>query len=192
MRDLDLNARSWKRGFSYEDSNGEHVAFKAGDPIGMILRAWVEASMQFSESDRDKIEKHVEIWGQPRAWTDEKISTDLVELLREDWGQALVFCDCLGAQWTERVLLRAWMSNILWAPYAPEVTSTLQEPNTHEHWQLKTEMREVKSELHLGTRDRVVVPGEAGEGESSAKGDQVPEQLGTLRGANLAWRQVRS
>ena len=74
-----------------------------------------------------------EIWGQPRAWTDEKISCDLVAFIREQWGQAIVFADCLGAQWTDAVLLRAWLENIIWAPYAPEVTSTLQEPDTHEH-----------------------------------------------------------
>ena len=46
------------------------------------------------------------------------------------------------------MLLRAWLENIIWAPYAPEVTSTLQECGTHEHSQLKADVREVKSELH--------------------------------------------
>ena len=59
-----------------------------------------------------------------------------------------MFCDCLGSQWTEACLLRAWLSNIIRAPYAPEVTSTLQEPDAHEHWQLKSEIRKVKSEMH--------------------------------------------
>ena len=89
------------------------------------MRAWVEAFLQFEEGERTKILEHLEIWGQPRAWTDEKISCDLIELVAAQWGQSLVFADCLGAQWTEKVLLRAWLSNLIWAPYAPEVTSTL-------------------------------------------------------------------
>ena len=44
--------------------------------------------------------------------------------------------------------MRAWLSSIIWVPYAPEVTSALQEPDTHEHSQLKSQVREVKSELH--------------------------------------------
>ena len=63
------------------------------------------------------------------------------------YGQCVVWADCLGSQWTDKVLLRAWLRNVIWAPYAPEVTSTLQEPDTHEHWQLKSEIRAVKSEL---------------------------------------------
>ena len=148
IRDVNLRDRTWLRDFSYEDSNGEKVEYKAGDPIGRVLRAWVEALMQFEEAERSKIMRHLEIWGQPRAWTDEKISCVVIELIKEEWGQSLVFCDCLGSQWTEACLLRAWLSNIVWAPYAPEVTSTLQEPDTHEHWQLKSEIRAVKSELH--------------------------------------------
>ena len=148
VRDINLDEREWLRDFSYEDSNGEHVTFKQGDPIGRLMSAWVEALMKFEVSEREKVLGNIEIWGQPRAWTDEKISCDLVEFLREQWVQAIVFADCLGAQWTEQVLLRAWLENIIWAPYAPEVTSTLQECDTHEHHQLKAAIRKVKSELH--------------------------------------------
>ena len=148
VRDIHLEERRWLRDFSYEDSNGETVEFKEGDRIGRTMRAWVEALLQFEGHERTKILENIEVWGQPRSWTDEKISIDVVEFIREEWGQCLVFCDCLGSQWTERVLLRAWLENILWAPYAPEVTSTLQEPDTHEHSQMKSEVREVKSELH--------------------------------------------
>ena len=132
----------------HEDSNGELVEFKEGQPIGRLMVSWVEALLKFEEPEREKILGNIEIWGQPRAWTDEKISCDVVEFLREQWGQAIVFADCLGAQWTEKVLLRAWLENIIWAPYAPEVTSTLQECDTHEHNQLKAAVREIKSELH--------------------------------------------
>ncbi len=59
--------------------------------------------------------------GQPRAWTDELIACWSAELIRADWGQALVFADCLASQWTEAVLLKAWLLQLIWAPYAPEV-----------------------------------------------------------------------
>ena len=59
-----------------------------------------------------------------------------------------MFADCLGSQWTETVMLRAWMQDLVYAPLAPDVTSFLQEPDTHEHAQLKAAIREVKSEIH--------------------------------------------
>ena len=68
-----------------------------------------------------------------------------VEFIRREWGQSLVFADCLSSQWTEAVCLRAWMENVIWAPYAPDVTSFLQEPDTHEHSQLKAKIRESPS-----------------------------------------------
>ena len=34
-------------------------------------------------------------------------------------------------------------------PYAPDSTSFLQEPDTHEHAQLKATIRQLKSELHF-------------------------------------------
>ena len=46
------------------------------------------------------------------------------------------------------MLLRAWLENVVWCPYAPDVTPWLQEPDTHEHSQLKSEIRKVKAELH--------------------------------------------
>ena len=76
-------------------------------------------STSSSPKERDEILENLEIWGQPRAWADEKISTDIVDLIAEQFGQSLVFADCLAAQWTEKVLLRAWLRGLLWAPYAP-------------------------------------------------------------------------
>ena len=90
----------------------------------------------------------LEIWGQPRAWTDELIAIWTIEFIKAQHGRALVFADCLAAQWTQASLLRAWLEGIIWAPYAPDVTSWLQEPDTHEHSQLKAIIRQVKSELH--------------------------------------------
>ena len=55
MRDIDLQERRWLRNFSYEDSNGEQVDIKEGDPIGRTMRAWAEALLQFEEPERENI-----------------------------------------------------------------------------------------------------------------------------------------
>ena len=59
-----------------------------------------------------------------------------------------MFADCLSSQWTEAVTLRAWLQQVVYAPMAPDVTSFLQEPDTHEHSQLKATIRQVKGEIH--------------------------------------------
>ena len=127
--------------------------------LGQLMRAWAEALLQFEEPEREKVLGNIEIWGQPRAWTVEKISCDLVQFIREQWGQAIVFADCLGAQWTEAVLLRAWLENIIWAPYAPEVTSALHECGTHEHSQFKSRRPRDQVRATLGPGDGVVERG---------------------------------
>ena len=93
--------------------------------------------------------EHLEIWGQPRAWTDELIASWTIDFIEEQYGQSLCFADCLSSQWSSSVLLRAWLKGIIWAPMAPDVTSFLQEPDTHEHAPLKAVIREVKAELHF-------------------------------------------
>jgi hypothetical protein len=93
--------------------------------------------------------EHFEVWGQPRAWTDELIASWSIDFIHEQFGQSVVFADCLSSQWSPSVTLRAWLKGIIWAPMAPDVTSFLQEPDTHEHSQLKSLIRGVKSELHF-------------------------------------------
>ena len=77
------------------------------------------------------------------------ISCWVAEHISNEFGQSIVQLDCLAAQWSEPVLLQAWLKNLLWCPLAPDVTSYLQEPDTHEHSQLKSIIREVKGELHF-------------------------------------------
>ena len=76
------------------------------------------------------------------------MATWTLEFIREEYGQALAFADCLASQSAEAACLRAWLCNIIWAPYAPDVTSFLQEPDTHEHSQIKAAIRACKAELH--------------------------------------------
>ena len=89
------------------------------------------------------------VWGQPRAWTDELISVWVIEHLAATYGQAIVQVDCLASQWTSAVLLKAWSESLIWCPLAPDSTSYLQEPDTHEHSQLKAIVREEKGKMHF-------------------------------------------
>ena len=178
IRDIDLETRLFKRSVEYKTSTGDEVKYEEGQPVGNLLAGWISGLLEFEPVERERILSHLEIWGQPRAWMDEKVSCDMVDFVddlvglrygvasvhtrfghgptvsetnikvEEEYGQSVVMADCLASQWTEAVLLRAWLRNIMWVPYAPEVTSTLQEPDTHEHSQLKALIRQVKSELH--------------------------------------------
>ena len=138
----------WLRDIEYDRLDGEKQHFKKGEQIGNLLQGWRKALSQFSEAERASVLKHLDVWGQPTAWTDELIASWSVEFIKAQYGQSLVFADCLSSQWTEAVCPRAWLEQVIWAPYAPDVTSYLQEPDTHEHSQLKANIREVKSELH--------------------------------------------
>ena len=150
LSDMDLESGTWLRDVTYETSQGETKKFVKGESVEQLLRGWRGALMKFEEPERNELLRRIEIWGQPRAWTDELIATWMVEFLANECGRpSLVYADCLSSQWTASVLMRAWLENMIWAPYAPEVTSWLQEPDTHEHSQLKALIREVKAELHF-------------------------------------------
>ena len=51
--------------------------------------------------------------------------------------QALIYCDCLGARWSEQSLLEHFANQQVLLPHAPGSTAFMQEPDTHEHAQLK-------------------------------------------------------
>ena len=148
VSDMDLEAGTWARDVTYQRSDGETEHFKAGEPLGALLKGWRSALLEFPEADRARVFEAIDVWGQPRAWTDELIASWTIDFIKEQHGQSLVFADCLSSQWTEAVTLRAWLQNVVYAPMAPDVTSFLQEPDTHEHSQLKATIREVKAEMH--------------------------------------------
>ena len=132
------------RDWSHKCSDGTVKSYTKGTKVGNIMQGW--------RAVRDRSPELLEqfaIWGQPRAWTDELISCWLTEFIEAEYGQAIVQLDCLGAQWSEPVLLEAWSRGLIWCPLAPDTTSYLQEPDTHEHSQFKSIIREVKSELHF-------------------------------------------
>ena len=148
VSDIDLETQTWNKDVEYTTSQNEVRQFKKGEKVGMLMRGWTSALLRMEPEERESTLSRLEIWGQPRAWMDELISVWVVEFIKREHGRALVFADCLSSQWTNAVLLRAWLEGILWAPYAPEVTSWLQEPDTHEHSQLKALIRAVKREMH--------------------------------------------
>ena len=136
----------WRRDVTYKTSDGGTQFFKQGTSAGALLRGWREARAQFEDPS---LLEEIDVWGQPKAWTDEIIASWTVDFVADEYGQSLVFADCLSSQWTPAVCLKAWLRGIIWAPMAPDVTSYLQEPDTHEHNQLKAILRRVKVELHL-------------------------------------------
>ena len=148
VSDMDLESGTWLRDVTYERSDGETELFRAGEPVGALMKGWRQALLEFQPEERAKVFEAIDVWGQPRAWTDELIASWTIDFIKEQHGQSLVFADCLSAQWTEGVTLRAWLKNVVYAPMAPDVTSFLQEPDTHEHSQLKAAIREVKGEIH--------------------------------------------
>ena len=143
----DISAEGkWVRDWSHMCSDGTLKHYKQDHNVGSLMCGWRAARDQ---AERPAWMDEFLVWGQPRAWTDELISSWLVDHIHSEWGQAIVQLDCLGAQWSEPVLLQAWSKNLIWCPLAPDTTSYLQEPDTHEHSQLKSLIREVKSELHF-------------------------------------------
>ena len=85
-------------------------------------------------SDDQDMARTLLVWGQKKAWCDIEICCLLSRAIKERYGpQALIFCDCLGARWSEQSLLEHFQNQQLLAPYAPGSTAILQEPDTHEH-----------------------------------------------------------
>ena len=68
----------------------------------------------------------------------------LAQLLEEVYGQGLVFCDALGSRWGEASVLEHWARNLFMTPYVQGTTTWLQEPDTHEHAQIKTGCKDTR------------------------------------------------
>ena len=132
------------RDVSYWTSEG-WVHFKAGQKT-RLLYGYIEARARCSDP---ALGRELLVWGQPKAWADTQICIWIAELLQRELGQCLVVADCLQARWSEQSLLAHWMHQQILVPYAPDSTSYLQEPDTHEHAQLKAIIKEVKAETRF-------------------------------------------
>ena len=144
LEDIDEQGR-WTRDWHHKCSDGSEKHYTKGEWANNMLAGWRAARDNFER----EWDGEVRVWGQPRAWTDELISTWVIEHIKLEWGQAICQVDCLASQWSKPCLVKAWDEGILWCPLAPDVTSYLQEPDTHEHSQLKAIIREKKTELHF-------------------------------------------
>ena len=98
VSDMDIENGVWLRDVEYPTSEGEIRQFEKGTSTRGLLGGWVQALKQLNEDDQRGTLENLEIWGQPRAWTDELIAVWTVEFIRREHGRALVFADCLGSQ----------------------------------------------------------------------------------------------
>ena len=113
IADMDLETMTWSRDVKYSKSGGSQERCKKGSPVGQVLRGWTSALATMTDDERATVLGEIDIWGQPRAWTDELISTWMFDFIVEEYGQALAFGDCLGSQWTETACPRAWLKHIV-------------------------------------------------------------------------------
>ena len=64
-------------------------AWTGGQQKAVSLAAKLKAA-----EEREKVLENIEIWGQPRAWTDELVVTWVIDRIKSERGQAVVFADC--------------------------------------------------------------------------------------------------
>ena len=152
--------RVWLNRVEYTKADGEKVIFEKGAPTNGLLESWAEVRDTYAD---DSWQKHFEIMGQPRAWTDELISAWILDELKIEYGQALINLDCLSSQWSPAVCFQAWSNQQMMVPLSPDSTSYLQEPDTHEHFPLKAELRESKAQLHHSVEAEAKIQGKDSE-----------------------------
>ena len=68
----------WNRDWGYKCSDGSERVFKEGESAKNLLAGWRKARDEYEH----EWETEVLVWGQPRAWTDELISTWVIEHIK--------------------------------------------------------------------------------------------------------------
>ena len=135
----------WK--FDVEIPTPEGKEFYKKGTYTALLSTYIKHRKNYSDQ---AVARSLLVWGQKKAWCDTEICCLLSRTLKCYYPpQALIFCDCLGARWSEQSLLEHYENLQIMVPYAPGSTAFLQEPDTHEHAQLKATIRECKAELHF-------------------------------------------
>ena len=142
LEDIDSEG-NWVRDVEFESSEGP-IKYTKGESAHNKLGAFVKARSASVDAGYDKT---LRVWGQPNAWANALVCKWLAELFEEVYGQCLVFADALSARWGAPSVLEHWSRNLFLTPYAPGSTYGLQEPDTHQHSQLRAELREKKAEL---------------------------------------------
>ena len=115
---------------SYENAGGTSTLLKNGTSCAGHLGGYRAARDKYMDSSRHDA---WEVMGQPGAWVDKQTAVLLSDHIEEKYGPCLVFCDSLGSRWSEPSTLRHWMNQQMLIPYAPDCTSFLHVPDTHEH-----------------------------------------------------------
>ena len=141
----DMGRDEWKNEVRFERSDGTEFHAKPGDKIGKVMFAYRGARDNYEDTEWTD---ELEVMGQPKAWADKQMCVWISDFLAERYKQCMVSCDCLGARWSEPSVLRAFYNQQVMIPHAPDVTSFLQEPDTHEHNSIKAHIRTEKADLH--------------------------------------------
>ena len=143
--DIDDNHRYNKR-VVVTTSEGD-IVHEIGEHTN-ALWAYVEWRKE-SQENRDLMNTVLRVWGQHSAWVDTQINIYIAELLQEVYGQAVLISDCLLSRWSKPALLAFWSCQVIIIPYAPDSGTFLQEPDTHEHAEMKKAIRFVKEETQF-------------------------------------------
>jgi len=101
------------------------------------------------QGDNAEAFKYIRIWGQMCAWVDTQVNVWLADILNETFKQAVLMTDCLTSRWSPASLLGFWSNQVILVPYAPDSGAFLQEPDTHEHAQLKADIRYCKVQMQF-------------------------------------------
>ena len=84
ISDMDLTTDTWLRDVTYERSDGTMEHFEKGKPIGALLKGWRKGLQDLGEEECKMTLDSIEIWGQPRAWTDELIASWVVDFIKDE------------------------------------------------------------------------------------------------------------
>ena len=124
---------------------GEVKPYKKGE-YSKILWSYVENRAKCLDK---RVYDRLLVWGQPKAWVDSQICVQISNELARRYGQTMVVCDCLGSRWGQHSMLAHFQNQALMVPLAPGSTAFMQEPDTHEHAQIKYFIKQVKAEHHF-------------------------------------------
>ena len=58
---MGLESGTWLRDVSYERGDGETEHFRAGEPIGALLKGWRNALLEFTYAERSRVFEAIDI-----------------------------------------------------------------------------------------------------------------------------------
>ena len=136
---------TWAQDVDITRDDGTTTHYEKGAKTQFL---WAYVEQRAKTLDRSVFTR-ILVWGQKKAWADTQICCFLAQELAVRYGQTMQIFDCLGSRWSPHSMLEHWNNQAIMTPLAPGSTGFMAEPDTHEHAQIKAEIREVKSELHF-------------------------------------------